>query len=40
MDFDEFKIIEYVDELIYASVYNKRTIFYDEFQKFTNGIEP
>jgi phosphatidylinositol kinase/protein kinase (PI-3 family) len=36
----EVELIRFVDDLIYYSIYNWRTIQYDNFQKFTNDIYP
>ena len=36
----EVELVQVVDELIYNSIYNWRTIQYDNFQKFTNDIFP
>lgn len=40
LDFEEEEMKTYVDWLIEQSIFNNRTVWYDEFQKMTNNIEP
>lgn len=40
IDFEEEDMKRYVDWLVEQSIFNKRTVWYDEFQKMTNNIEP
>ena len=39
MNKSELDYIKVVDELIYYSIYNWRTVQYDNFQKLTNDIK-
>jgi hypothetical protein len=36
----ETELVQVVEELIYNSIFNWRTVQYDNFQKFTNDIYP
>lgn len=36
----ETELVQVVEELIYNSIFNWRTVQYDNFQKFTNDICP
>lgn len=40
VEFEEDDMNRYVDWLVEQSMSSKRTVWYDEFQKMTNNIEP
>ena len=40
IEYDEEEMRGYVEDLVELSVNNKRTAWYDDFQKMTNDIEP